>query len=315
MFHLGAEPPNAARQLVGKRHDDCVLVRPLQQTRQPRSDRRSARGKRRQCGPGAMNQQFAKILVAAFADARPSGSAACRPLPWYQAKPGGKVSPPGERHRVANRSNQGSCVHTPMPGMVAKRRAVSSVLASAANSSSNCSYGGPVRAIQPACPRAMTVSSGSTTTPRCSRFYTHASARLVSLLLHGMKFHSEPGAQSADLGAHRSRMLANSSGKGRRGTVPMTQAMVFSADDDCDVGEDSGAPVSPDYSSRGDAFNERSRACRSRLVKRPIAWITSSRRRKLSAPWHGSSQSGTVIDAAASWMPSRSILVPIEEDQ
>jgi arylsulfatase len=31
--------------------------------------------------------------------------------------------------------------------------------------------------------------------------------------------------------------------------------MVFSADDGCDVGEDSGAPVSPDYGSRGNAFN------------------------------------------------------------
>ena len=39
------------------------------------------------------------------------------------------------------------------------------------------------------------------------------------------------------------------------GTVPMTQAMVFSADDGCDVGEDSGAPVSPDYGPRGNAFN------------------------------------------------------------
>jgi hypothetical protein len=39
------------------------------------------------------------------------------------------------------------------------------------------------------------------------------------------------------------------------GTIPMTQAMVFSADDGCDVGEDSGAPVSQDYGSRGNAFN------------------------------------------------------------
>ena len=39
------------------------------------------------------------------------------------------------------------------------------------------------------------------------------------------------------------------------GTVPLTQAMVFSADDGCDVGEDSGAPVSEDYGSRGNAFN------------------------------------------------------------
>jgi len=41
------------------------------------------------------------------------------------------------------------------------------------------------------------------------------------------------------------------------GDIPLTQAMVFSADDGCDVGEDSGAPVSPDYGSRGNAFNGR----------------------------------------------------------
>jgi hypothetical protein len=39
------------------------------------------------------------------------------------------------------------------------------------------------------------------------------------------------------------------------GAIPMTQGIVFSADDGCDVGEDSGAPVSQDYGSRGNAFN------------------------------------------------------------
>jgi arylsulfatase A-like enzyme len=39
------------------------------------------------------------------------------------------------------------------------------------------------------------------------------------------------------------------------GEIPMTQAMIFSADDGCDVGEDSGAPVSPDYLSKFNAFN------------------------------------------------------------
>ena len=38
------------------------------------------------------------------------------------------------------------------------------------------------------------------------------------------------------------------------GTIPMTQAMIFSADDGCDVGEDSGAPVSPDYGPVGNGF-------------------------------------------------------------
>jgi hypothetical protein len=41
------------------------------------------------------------------------------------------------------------------------------------------------------------------------------------------------------------------------GAVPMTQAMVFSADDGCDVGVDTGVPVSPDYGSHGNAFNGR----------------------------------------------------------
>jgi arylsulfatase len=41
------------------------------------------------------------------------------------------------------------------------------------------------------------------------------------------------------------------------GSVPMTQAMVFSADDGCDVGADSGAPVSPDYGPKDNAFNGR----------------------------------------------------------
>lgn len=39
------------------------------------------------------------------------------------------------------------------------------------------------------------------------------------------------------------------------GEIGATLAMIFSADDGCDVGEDSGAPVSPDYGPVGNAFN------------------------------------------------------------
>ena len=38
------------------------------------------------------------------------------------------------------------------------------------------------------------------------------------------------------------------------GKVTATAAMIFSADDGCDVGMDPGAPVSPDYGSRGNEF-------------------------------------------------------------
>ena len=41
------------------------------------------------------------------------------------------------------------------------------------------------------------------------------------------------------------------------GEIGATLAMIFSADDGCDVGEDSGAPVSEDYGSRDNQFNGR----------------------------------------------------------
>ena len=41
------------------------------------------------------------------------------------------------------------------------------------------------------------------------------------------------------------------------GKVGATAAMVFSADDGCDVGVDTGSPVSPDYQSRGNEFSGR----------------------------------------------------------
>ncbi len=42
-----------------------------------------------------------------------------------------------------------------------------------------------------------------------------------------------------------------------QGAVGATAPMVFSADDGCDVGEDSGSPVSPDYGPVGNAFTGR----------------------------------------------------------
>ena len=39
------------------------------------------------------------------------------------------------------------------------------------------------------------------------------------------------------------------------GKVGITAAMVFSADDGCHVGVDTGPPVSPDYGLRGNEFN------------------------------------------------------------
>jgi hypothetical protein len=41
------------------------------------------------------------------------------------------------------------------------------------------------------------------------------------------------------------------------GTVAATAAMIFSADDGCDVGVDTGSPVSEDYGPHGNAFSGR----------------------------------------------------------
>jgi hypothetical protein len=41
------------------------------------------------------------------------------------------------------------------------------------------------------------------------------------------------------------------------GKVAATAAMIFSADDGCDVGRDSGSPVSQDYGPRGNEFTGR----------------------------------------------------------
>ena len=61
------------------------------------------------------------------------------------------------------------------------------------------------------------------------------------------------------------------------GNVGATAAMMFSADDGCDVGVDTGAPVSPDYGSRGNEFTGRQRraardcrgCCESRSPRQP----------------------------------------------
>jgi arylsulfatase len=43
--------------------------------------------------------------------------------------------------------------------------------------------------------------------------------------------------------------------KAGEGDIGATLAIVFSADDGCDVGEDSGAPVSPEYKAGDNRFN------------------------------------------------------------
>ena len=51
------------------------------------------------------------------------------------------------------------------------------------------------------------------------------------------------------------------------GKIAATAAIIFSADDGCDVGDDTGAPVSPDYGARGNAFNGRVRGVQIALAE------------------------------------------------
>ena len=55
------------------------------------------------------------------------------------------------------------------------------------------------------------------------------------------------------------------------GKVSATAAMVFSADDGCNVGLDSGSPVSPDYSSRGNEFTGRVKGVQLAIAKDAVS--------------------------------------------
>ena len=91
--------------------------------------------------------------------------------------------------------------------------------------------------------------------------------------LGGVQHFYVEATNSLPMGAHQVRMefAYAGGGLGKGGTVtlytdgekvgegeiPATLANIFSADDGCDVGQDTGAPVSEDYGPRGNAFNGR----------------------------------------------------------
>ena len=58
----------------------------------------------------------------------------------------------------------------------------------------------------------------------------------------------------ARAGRQPSTSMAQKVGAGK---IAATAAMIFSADDGCDVGRDSGSPVSQDYGPRGNEFTGR----------------------------------------------------------
>ena len=78
------------------------------------------------------------------------------------------------------------------------------------------------------------------------------------------------------------------------GKVAATAAMIFSADDGCDVGQDTGAPVSPDYGPRGNAFTGRVKGVQIAIADAAEAATTwSRRRRRCASRWRDSNASGS----------------------
>ena len=91
--------------------------------------------------------------------------------------------------------------------------------------------------------------------------------------LGGVKYFYVEGTAPIPAGAHQVRMefayAGGGLGKGGNvtlytdgkkvgeGVIPATLAMIYSADDGCDVGFDGGSAVSEDYGSQGNAFNGR----------------------------------------------------------
>jgi arylsulfatase len=91
--------------------------------------------------------------------------------------------------------------------------------------------------------------------------------------LLGVQYFYVEATSALPAGAHQVRMefAYAGGGLGKGGTVSLyvdgkpvgegavaaTAAMIFSADDGCDVGEDTGSPVSEDYGPRGNAFTGR----------------------------------------------------------
>jgi hypothetical protein len=51
------------------------------------------------------------------------------------------------------------------------------------------------------------------------------------------------------------------------GKVGATAPIIFSADDGCDVGVDTGAPVSPDYGAHGNEFSGRVKGVQLAIAK------------------------------------------------
>lgn len=101
--------------------------------------------------------------------------------------------------------------------------------------------------------------------------YAHAGKLKYCYNLGGVKHFYAEASTPIPEGAHQVRMefayAGGGLGKGGKvtlytdgkkvgeGTVDATLPLIFSADDGCDVGEDTGAPVSPDYGPHGNAFN------------------------------------------------------------
>jgi hypothetical protein len=80
---------------------------------------------------------------------------------------------------------------------------------------------------------------------RCGR--THPSRKAPGA--NGIRIRRRRAGQGGDVSLYYDGELV---GEGR---VERTQPMIYSADEACDVGADSGSPASPDYGATGNKFS------------------------------------------------------------
>ena len=80
-------------------------------------------------GTRALDQQLAQVFVTLLADPEQLWPSTRRRLAWHQTEPRGEVTSAGKRRTIVDRAASAVAFSTPMPGVVARRRVVSSALA------------------------------------------------------------------------------------------------------------------------------------------------------------------------------------------
>jgi hypothetical protein len=160
------------RQLVGQGDDHDIAMGPAHQPFHPPAKRRVALRYIGQRGARSMDQLFAQILVAAFADSEQLRLAAGGELSGNQTEPGGEIATVVEAFRPTTAATRADATIAPTPGMVVSRRASSFSFTQRTNSVSKAVIRRSRSAHCARAPATSTIIRGLNPAPPC-----HPSAR------------------------------------------------------------------------------------------------------------------------------------------